>query len=279
MQGGPGVLRITSSTGKGLTRFQRGVVTAVIEEILNFILESEDDLSGMDDMKLLSAQPEDKIYTLDDMKAAVPFFFNRRAMRFHGTKKIYKYGNFIVLKNISKLHGGNGNIFHKENFPIYQFVHTEDSPEGRLRKVGEGIHLDDAKEMIKKKDFRDFAERAGPRQNIPESGEFPVSTRRLSKEECKALDHYTGEMDEFPIMRMETEGSIIDYEEGDHGIWILMVRTAEGFREQGRAKALLSRLAAYASEHGKSVYPGDYTDMGRDYLRPIVKKHWPNSEF
>ena len=244
----------------------------MIREILAFITEA-DDLSG-EDMKMLSAQPEDKIYTLDEIKAAQPLFFNRRAMRIHGTKKIYKYGNFLVLKNISKLHGGNGNIFHKENFPIYQFVHSDDRPEGYLRKVGNGIHLDDAKEMVKKKDFRDFAVRAGYQ---PESVS-QVAVKTLTANEVHEAGYSTGEIEEFPIRRASIPGAYVDYEEGDHGIWIMFVHTDPSMRNQGLAKKLLHYVHSYALVNNKKVMPGAYTEDGEKYLKRTVQKLWPDAE-
>lgn len=133
----------------------------MVKEILQFVLESEEASSEEADLKLLSAQPEDKIYSLDDMKAAEPGFFSRESIKWHGTKKIYKYGNFLVLKNVKKVRGNsafNHNVFHQERYAVYEFSFSEDG-KGYMRYRAEGISLDDAKDMIKKKDFRDFRER------------------------------------------------------------------------------------------------------------------------
>jgi len=116
-------------------------------------------MSGSDDLKMLSAQPEDRIYTLDEIKAAEPLFFNRRATRFHGTKKIYKYGNFIVVYNHKVHHLGWGQKSTVDEYVIYEFKVTPDSPDGVLVKRGDTTELADAKKMIKSRDFRSWRQR------------------------------------------------------------------------------------------------------------------------
>lgn len=110
-------------------------------------------------MKMLSAQPEDKIYTMDEIKAAEPLFFNRRAMRFHGTKKIYKYGNYIVVYNKKEERRMWGQVSTREEYVIYEFKITHDSPDGVLIKRGDTDELADAKKMIKSRDFRSWRQK------------------------------------------------------------------------------------------------------------------------
>jgi GNAT superfamily N-acetyltransferase len=123
--------------------------------------ESEEDLDA-EDFEAEAAQEVKHldIPTLDDIKAAEPGFFSRKNTKLFGTKKIYQYRNFIVLKNVRKHHGHFGNISYYTSYVIYEFKKTEDYPEGHLYCRGDAKDLQDAKEQIKLKDFRSRLERA-----------------------------------------------------------------------------------------------------------------------
>lgn len=109
-----------------------------------------------------------------------------------------------------------------------------------------------------------------------ESRPFQIITRPLTKEECVALGYDTSEIRDFPVMRMSIQGSWIDYEESNTGLWILYVNTEKEFRKQGRATYLMKALKKYADKHGKAVIHGNFTEDGEMYLKPLVKKLWPN---
>lgn len=113
------------------------------------------------DPKELYDQPAE--YSLDDMKAAEPEFFNRSNTRFFGTKKIYKYGNFIVLKNVRRMPGWFGGTTLSTSYVIYEFVRTEQNPQGILLHKQSTNELYKAKEMIKRRDFRPWREQLADR--------------------------------------------------------------------------------------------------------------------
>lgn len=115
------------------------------------------------------------------------------------------------------------------------------------------------------------------RIKLNEARPFQVQTRELPYEEAKALGYDTGEIGEFPIRQMSIQGSHIDYEESGAAIWILMLATEPEFRNQGRAKYLLTALKQYADREGKTVVPGTYTEEGEKYLKRIVKQMWGES--
>lgn len=108
------------------------------------------------DPKELYDQPQE--YSLDDMKRAEPGFFDRSNTRFFGTKKIYKYGNFIVLKNVRRMPGWFGGTTLSTSYVIYEFVHTPDNPQGFLLHRQSTNELAKAKSMIKRRDFREWRE-------------------------------------------------------------------------------------------------------------------------
>lgn len=146
-----------------------------IEEITP-LSESEEDLDA-EDFEASAAQDVKHvdIPTLDDIKAAEPGFFSRENNKFFGTKKVYHYGNFIVLKNRRKSIGHFGNVDYHTSYQIYEFKRTEQNPQGVLIHRGSSGELSDAKAMIKAKDFRSRYERiragmAQPRA-MPESEE------------------------------------------------------------------------------------------------------------
>src|ERR1051326_5528074 len=84
--------------------------------------------------------------------------------------------------------------------------------------------------------------------------------RNLSRAEAKRAGHDTREMTEFPIRRMEVQGSRLDFEEGPRTIWILNLETEPAFRRQGRATRLYSAIRAYAQKTGKTIVHGAFTD-------------------
>ena len=93
------------------------------------------------------------------MKRAEPGFFSRENNRHFGTKKVYKYGNFIVLKNVKHWPShtwGPGQMV--TSFVIYEFVKTADSPQGLLLHRQSTNQLYKAKAMIKRRDFRPWNE-------------------------------------------------------------------------------------------------------------------------
>lgn len=129
----------------------------MIAEIINFLIENDDFDFG--DVKDAYPVEKDEGYSLDHIKSIEPDFFNRENTRFFGTKKIYKYGNFLVLKNRRKSHGHFGNISYHTSYVIYEFIFTHDHPKGLLLHRGSSSDLQDAKLMIKTKDFRSRRER------------------------------------------------------------------------------------------------------------------------
>jgi hypothetical protein len=108
------------------------------------------------DPKELYDQPEE--VSLEDMKRIEPEFFDRGNTRFFGTKKIYKYGNFIVLKNVRRMPGWFGGTSLTTSYVIYEFTRTEQNPQGILLHRQSTNELYKAKEMIKRRDFRPWRE-------------------------------------------------------------------------------------------------------------------------
>lgn len=145
--------------------------------IMDSLMFRYESLEDFDDEELDSSLAHDvkevDAPTLDDIKAAEPGFFNRKNTKLFGTKKIYKYGNFLVLKNVRKHHGHFGNFSYYTSYVIYEFVKTEDDPIGHLKCRGDAKDLQDAKEQIKLKDFRSRLERA--REMIAKMGNRPVA--------------------------------------------------------------------------------------------------------
>lgn len=137
-----------------------------IDKQPHLVWETEDeDLDAQDAKDVHVAEPIPE-FSLSQIRAAQPKFFSRSSMRFHGTRKVYKYkGNYVVLHNRKESHRGFGQYSTDENWPIYQWKTTPDSPEGDLFFKAHAKDLDDAKEMIKTGDFRSRRQRLG----LPES--------------------------------------------------------------------------------------------------------------
>jgi hypothetical protein len=118
--------------------------------------------------------------SLADMKAAEPGFFSRQNNRWFGTEKVYKYGNFLVLKNARWVPGSFGQMGTWRTwtqYVIYEFVKTEDTPQGLMHYHGSANGLADAKAMIKAGDFRPMREQIADRHGIHEDDE--ESTKEL----------------------------------------------------------------------------------------------------
>ena len=98
------------------------------------------------------------VASLEDMKAAEPEFFSRKNNKWFGTKKIYKYGNYLVLKNVRRTHGHFGEMSTWTQYVIYEFVKTEQTPQGLMLHRQSANSLENAKSMIKRKDFREWRE-------------------------------------------------------------------------------------------------------------------------
>jgi hypothetical protein len=157
----------THSAG-GLRLLFPQVFKSVIKEILGFLLNEAPADDDPQTYKEVYA-PGDREYTLNEIKAIEPLFFNRKTMRFHGTKKIHKYGNFLVLHNVKFMGGhafGVGN-WTLDQYVIYEFTRTSNTPQGLLLHKGSTKELSDAKQMIKSKDFRSRRQRLG----LPEAEE------------------------------------------------------------------------------------------------------------
>lgn len=229
-------------------------------------------------MKEVVQPPEHEEYELWQIKAAEPGFFDRPTMRWHGTKKIYKYkGNYLVLKNVKISHRGFGQMETLRSWPIYQFVKTQESPDGILLYKGEGDDLEDAKAMIKTGVFQSRTSRY--RTTLPETApELKATVRNLSDDEIRHQDYDASEVKDFPIKRMSVPGSYLDYEEGPHGLWILLLATEKEKRNQGLASLLLRTIRSYAAETGKTVFHGTFTEDGEQYLKPVVDRLWPKEE-
>lgn len=242
--------------------------------------EAEEDFEDLDASDAREVQDVDA-HTLDDIKAAEPEFFSRKTNKFFGTKKIYQYGHFLVLKNRRKRMGHFGNIDYHTSFEIYEFLKTNDTPQGLLLHRGSAGDLPSAKEMIKLKDYRSRYERA--RDMLAQAGK-PVAEGvepqvvPLSPEEAKEAYYDTSEMEQFPIKRLSVPGSFLDFEESDQGIWILNLVTEPEFKRRGLATQLLRYIYNHALTTGKSVFHGSYTDDGEKYIKPVVQRMWPTTE-
>ena len=133
-----------------------------------------DDFDSEEDFKDVYGPDQEQIYSLDEIKAAEPMFFSRKTIRFHGTKKIYKYGNFLVVHNVKHMAGhtfGFGDWTYNR-YAIYHFRKTYDSPKGFLLYRGDARELTDAKHMIKSNDFRSRRERLGLPESEDEDEDF-----------------------------------------------------------------------------------------------------------
>jgi hypothetical protein len=130
-----------------------------VQENLGNEDEDEDE-----DWKDVALPPEHEEYELWQIKAAEPNFFSRKSMKFHGTRKVYKYrGNYVVLHNVKRMggHGFGVGDWTLDEYVIYQFTKTADTPEGTLLYKGRSKELPDAKAMIKSEDFRSRREKLG----------------------------------------------------------------------------------------------------------------------
>lgn len=130
----------------------------MVRDILRFVLEADEDESYKDVFA-----PEDREYSLEEIRERCPKFFGRENNRFFGTKKRYKYpGNYVVLKNIRTMpgHGVFGMPRRETSWVIYKFKRTQDTPNGDLFFVAHARDLSDARWMIKHQDFRDWKHRA-----------------------------------------------------------------------------------------------------------------------
>ena len=118
-------------------------------------VEGEEDDPGYKDVGL-PAEPE--VASLETMMAAEPNFFDKKTNKLFGTKKRYKYGNCLVLKNVSSLHGHLGGTGTYTRYVIYEFIRTENSPKGVMlyRQIASSLWR--AKQMIKRKDWRPWGE-------------------------------------------------------------------------------------------------------------------------
>jgi hypothetical protein len=123
--------------------------TQIVREALDDDVDIKD-LSG-------EHQPE-RIYSMEEIKAAEPGFFNRENTRFFGTKKVYKYGNSLVLKNVRRVHGHFGQMNTWTSYVIYEFTKTDNSPQGVVLHRQSTNELYKAKAMIKRRDFRPWNE-------------------------------------------------------------------------------------------------------------------------
>ena len=107
------------------------------------------------------SQIPERTYSLAEIKAAVPLFFDRKTMRFHGTRKVYQYGNYIVVHNIKRMSGHERRMddWTLNEYVVYKFEKTPESPEGDLRYLATTKELSNAKRMIKLRDFRSEREK------------------------------------------------------------------------------------------------------------------------
>jgi hypothetical protein len=117
---------------------------------------------------LVGGNSEEEV-TLDQMKAAEPNFFSRETNRFFGTKKLYQYGSYLVVKNKRRMPGYFGGTVDSTKFIIYRFMRTENSPQGVIMYQQEAPDLQTAKAMIKAQDFRPWREQFRARLGLPES--------------------------------------------------------------------------------------------------------------
>lgn len=91
--------------------------------------------------------PEDRVYSLAEIKATNPGFFSRSNNRFFGTRKIFKLGNFIILYNV-KIDPRNP-AMDMRNFRAYEYCYSVNSGEFRLLGYKNTRDLDDIKDMIR----------------------------------------------------------------------------------------------------------------------------------
>jgi hypothetical protein len=107
---------------------------------------------------------------------------------------------------------------------------------------------------------------------------FRPKLSKVSRAEAKLMDFDIGEIDEFEIHKFSVPGSDLYFERsGDSRTWgapgcicVLFLGTVSKYRHQGRARALLETLHAYADKYGSRIEWGCYTEDGEKYLRHIT---------
>lgn len=72
--------------------------------------------------------------------------------------------------------------------------------------------------------------------------------------------------------RLAIEGSALYYETAGSYINVLQVETQPKFRQQGRAKALVTWLIKSAEKVGQKIDWGAFTPKGRKYLVPVIER-------
>ena len=136
-----------------ITGYSGAVIQASLRGGLGEAMEDEDDLKDV-------IFPNEEL-TLSQIKALAPDFFDRKTTKFFGTKQVYKYpGNYIVLKNVKAYRPATafGHPQTRTSFVIYQLTRNDERPD--LLYKGEAADLDEAKDMIKRGDFRTRLQRA-----------------------------------------------------------------------------------------------------------------------
>ncbi len=69
-------------------------------KIVDNLLEDEDEMSVKDMLPGVVQNPNSVVYSLDQMKRTNPLFFSKGACQHAGTVKIWKKGNFLILKDV-----------------------------------------------------------------------------------------------------------------------------------------------------------------------------------
>jgi hypothetical protein len=161
--------------------------------VISHLLENEEDDFDAEEAKEVMLSPEHVEYSLAEIKAAEPAFFDRKTMRFHGTRKVYKYkGNYIVLHNVKRMggHAFGAGDWTLDDHVVYQFVKTKDSPDGVLLYKGSSRFLDTAKRMIKTGDFVHPLERlmGRPLPEAEEEDDFEAKDAWLTPDDPKAVN-------------------------------------------------------------------------------------------
>lgn len=101
---------------------------------------------------------------------------------------------------------------------------------------------------------------------------YQPKLRTLTRQEAIEQGHDVSEIDEFPIRKLSLPGASLQFEEGKDYIWVLCLGTEQGYRQQGRARTLLTTLVSYAITTDRVIEWGHFTEEGEKYLRHIVEE-------